>query len=584
MYFRRLASYFTFLFLMNFYLAFSSEHQTGKTVQADSLSLSGIKAFEKGEYTQAKTLYQKALKIYQNNNDETAAARVLANLGMVYTKQGDYTKALEYQLIAVSLFEKEKDKESLVRAYNAIANIYRKQKDYGKSLKYHNESVKLRLELKDEQGLGVSYMNIGNVYRDMKRYPEALKYYNRSLPIKYKYEEEKSISLLLDNIGLLYFELGKYPDAERHFLNSLEIMTKVEDRMGMGELANDLGKLYSTIGRFDLADKYLSRGLQLAEETNSKDLLLDYYKTRRLFNLKQNKLRQALYFDSLYDVAKDSIFSEEKSKAMAEMQVKYETDIKDREIILLNEQKRNQVVKLQLAKANMKTITVILSSAAILAIVIAIAFWKLYRIKRKSEQQKEMMMREMHHRVKNNMQLILGMFGLQSNHLKNKDEKDVVTEMENRVKAMMMVHQQLYKDAYVEAIRMDDFIKELTHNICRSYRFSIENLQLNLDKIEMETDRAISVGLIVNELLVNAMKYGVKEGNGKVAVNLSEVTEHWILEVKDSGNGVSTNRGDESPNQSFGLFLVKSLSSQLKADFQMKNGMGAHISLHVPRT
>jgi len=191
---------------------------------------------------------------------------------------------------------------------------------------------------------------------------------------------------------------------------------------------------------------------------------------------------------------------------------------------------------------------------------------------RASEERKEALLREVHHRVKNNLAVICSLFYLQSTHTKDEGTVQIFHNMENRVHSMALVHESLYRSENLARINFAEYAEVLVTNILSSYGNPdvAVRLQSELESVIMSADLAIPCGLILNELISNAFKHGFPNGaGGEIKLTLRKKPGGLcILCVQDSGVGIPAEM-DVSKNKSLGLRLVRSLAHQIRGAFEL---------------
>ena len=191
---------------------------------------------------------------------------------------------------------------------------------------------------------------------------------------------------------------------------------------------------------------------------------------------------------------------------------------------------------------------------------------------RASEERKEALLREVHHRVKNNLAVICSLFYLQSTHTKDEGTVQIFHNMENRVHSMALVHESLYRSENLARINFADYAQALATDVlssCRNPDVAVR-LQSQLEPVIMSADLAIPCGLILNELISNALKHGFPNGaGGEIRLTLRKKPGGvCILCVQDSGIGIPAEI-DVSKNRSLGLRLVRSLAHQIRGAFEL---------------
>jgi two-component sensor histidine kinase len=193
---------------------------------------------------------------------------------------------------------------------------------------------------------------------------------------------------------------------------------------------------------------------------------------------------------------------------------------------------------------------------------------------RASEERKEALLREVHHRVKNNLAIICSLFYLQSTRTRDEKTVNIFRQMESRVHSMALVHESLYGSENLARIDFAEYARTLANNILSAHRTSADavKLQSEMDSVTMSVDLAVPCGLILNELMSNAFKHGFPNGgNGEIRLRLrKEASGTCSLCVEDSGVGVSGDVDLAEP-KSLGLRLVMALTRQIRGSFQLAN-------------
>jgi two-component sensor histidine kinase len=212
---------------------------------------------------------------------------------------------------------------------------------------------------------------------------------------------------------------------------------------------------------------------------------------------------------------------------------------------------------------------------------------KLNHNKQKVERQSKALstlMKELHHRVKNNLAIISSLLNMQSNRLEDKNAAKAVKEGQLRVQAMSMIHQRLYRTENVSSVNIHTYLTDLSESLMQAYGYSHENfdLQISVENPELDVDLAIPIGLIVNELITNSFKYAY-DG---IAHPLLKITfknnEDVTLQVQDNGIGMDENAVNQETD-SFGKNLINGLSNQLNGHYKYVINHGTLFELNIPK-
>lgn len=202
-----------------------------------------------------------------------------------------------------------------------------------------------------------------------------------------------------------------------------------------------------------------------------------------------------------------------------------------------------------------------------------------------SLREKEALLKEIHHRVKNNLQVVSSLLGLQSRSISDPDQRKMFEESQNRVYSMALLHESLYQSENLSLIDFPVYIKQLADHLFRSYGVASDRIRLRteLDSISLHMDAAVPCGLIINELVSNSLKYAFPDGRkGEIHIGLhGQPSGMAKLLVADNGVGI---RGDVdwTTTRSLGLRLVRSLAQQLGAQIEIKSQPGTEVHLVFP--
>ncbi len=193
-----------------------------------------------------------------------------------------------------------------------------------------------------------------------------------------------------------------------------------------------------------------------------------------------------------------------------------------------------------------------------------------------SLKEKETLLKEVHHRVKNNLQIISSLLNLQTNYLQDKESIELFLETKNRIKTLALVHERLYKSEDVQYVNIKNYIKSVVELLSFSYDKEYIDVQIDInesDFINFDLDKAIPCGLIINEIVSNSYKHAFNTLKGKIEISCKKEDDKCILKVSDNGVGMPKNIDLEKLN-SLGLELIDVLVNQLDGDYHIKNQKG----------
>jgi PAS domain S-box-containing protein len=202
-----------------------------------------------------------------------------------------------------------------------------------------------------------------------------------------------------------------------------------------------------------------------------------------------------------------------------------------------------------------------------------------------SLQEKELLLREIHHRVKNNLQIVASLLNLQSRYIKDEETLAAINESQNRVKAMALVHEKLYQAKNISKISLNEFIRFLGNSLFQFYGVKSKGIafETEISDISVDINTAVPLGLIINELISNSLKYAFPDGRkGAISVSVRQENERYLIQFRDNGIGI-TDGLDWRNTDSLGLRLVTSLVEQLDGTIELTKGKGTTFNISIHR-
>ncbi|MFT3794427.1 histidine kinase dimerization/phosphoacceptor domain -containing protein [Flavobacterium sp.] len=516
---------------------------------------------------------------------------------ILYDAQGQYKPAMEHALKAVRLAEKfnENDQEAVqVNFYAGVVHGHVEDKD--KEMYYLRKALEISRNYTD-------YSTTNQIEAILFRNYMLAKDRNAALNVLKGMEQtfaKLSPSGQIYNIGTLirsYTSLNEYKKAEPYANKSMALSDKMapdDDRQE--PLYNGLtGYLYRT-GQYGLARKYAKNYLKYNERFKNPIVEKDMQHMLFRIDSAQGNFDAALANYKRENEIKNSLLDTEKNREIAELQVKYQTEKKDSDLLLLKKQSELQQSKL--SKSNLMR-NIAFASVGVFAVILVLLYNR-YRIKQKTNRmldsqkneidqknsaleklvtEKEWLVREIHHRVKNNLQMVISLLNAQSHYLKDETAMAAIKESQDRIYSMSLIHKKLYQTENVVSINMCVYIGELVQYFRQSYNTGQRIVfDIDAENIELDAVQAVPTGLILNEAITNSLKHGFDENQqGLIAIALKRISSGRLkLSIKDNGKGIPDYRPDID-YQSLGMKLIKGLSADLDADLNIVSENGLAI-------
>jgi two-component sensor histidine kinase len=195
--------------------------------------------------------------------------------------------------------------------------------------------------------------------------------------------------------------------------------------------------------------------------------------------------------------------------------------------------------------------------------------------------EKEWLLKEIHHRVKNNLQIVMSLLNSQSVYIENDAALSAIRDSQHRVHAMSLIHQKLYNTENVSSIDMSSYTRELVSYLCDSFVIGQHvRFEFNIEPLELDVAQAIPLGLILNEAITNAIKYAFPDNRqGVISISLSNMTSNlFLLSISDNGIGMPVHFDNSKPG-SLGMSLMSGLSEDLDGTFAIESDKGTTIKI-----
>jgi two-component sensor histidine kinase len=535
--------------------------------------------FKTGQTDSSLFYYKKALGLYESLKDTSNSIKVESSLALIYKNTGMFEKALELSFNILTRLQQKPPTQELGSALNTIGGVYERMGDFHSALDYYYQALDIRKKIKYEKGIGQSYNNIGEIYSSLNQFDSALVNLFRALEIKRRIDGKNSVASTLHNIGYTLFKLNRTTEARDYLTESLEIKRTLDDHRGEIFTMNALAELNLSLKNYQLANNFLDQAETLILKSGElNELKINLTHRVKLLD-KLGRHQEALRYAQELITVKDSLLTIQKAESLQLMEVRYETAQKEQQIASLTV--LDSLNKAELGKKQLFIRSLI--GGIILLLIIGALIYHNFYLARKHKKRVEILLRELHHRVKNNLQILASLLSLQSKQLTDVNAIEAVKSSESRVNAMALIHRKLYSDENSNLINVKDYIIELVTYLTQSYGYSQKNLRVSfsVDNIDIDPDRLIPIGLIINELVSNAFKYAyVNESNPTLAIEFRiDVEKNIVLLVKDNGKGI-----DKLPDNSdsFGLKMVRLLTRELRGSFNIVVQNGTTFSLTIP--
>jgi len=360
-----------------------------KEIEAGMGSLSGLEKVEslrkvaRGYWyknpKKSVSLAQEALLILNKEEDLAKRTDVLVVLGGGHYLSGDYKNALDAYSQALEIAEQRNDRLTLASCLNNIGVIYDESKNLKKALEYYRRALELAEEMKDYEKIATYLNNIGIIHFQTKSFDKSLDFFQRSLEIGKKYEYKIIVEMCLINIGDYYNNKKDYEKSLVYMRQALKVSKEVKDLTGVCASLTNIAANLRKLGRYEEARRNLEKSLEISKKNSLKQYVMDSLKEFFLIYRDMKDFRQALDYHEKYIKLKEEIFSEANAKKIADLQVKYETEKKEKDNEILRRQNSTQELKLQ----KFHNLRIIFSLVFLFVLALLIVIYSRYHMRRK---------------------------------------------------------------------------------------------------------------------------------------------------------------------------------------------------------
>ncbi len=357
---------------------------------ASSLNNLGLVYKNQGDLDRALAYYQNAFKIFQKLNDRVGLGNALNNIGIVHRANGNSERALENFLSALSLFREIGNTMGEANTLNNIGNIYYQQNKFDQALGFYLNSLKLSEKLGDKDAAAGKYSNLGGVYLVMGDSQKALESTEKALALQKELGDGHGQISTLNNLGAYYLESNELDKALAYFLEAERIQKRIGDHNYSTVTLSSIGDIYNKKQQPKLGLTYFNKALKEAKTYGSTEDLISAYEKLSLTYADAGEYQRSYEYQQLAKSVRDSLDRMVSARELAEMQLKFETEQKQREIELLNKEKEVQDLRLT-KQITLRNMLVALGVLALLAIAL---IYSRYRTKQRANEELDRKNRE----------------------------------------------------------------------------------------------------------------------------------------------------------------------------------------------
>lgn len=590
------------------YLIKAGEHclaaGESETAARSYLALGNVYYYQ-GYYDSAFRWFDASLGLFTSLGHKTGRIEVLHDLALMSHRKGDFASCIKY------LFECERLKDESPEFVHYVGD-FSGVNGYFVDTLYYREEIADELKNLDRfraennpTGVYQSHINLGIADKELGNHLQAARHFSTGCGImsrvgdfpfwdlagieyresgmrdsafyfhyrakrEFPYATQIKIGYTYELLGNAHSYYGQTDSALWYLEKALEMNLAMNNRITVAGLHASLARLKMRKGNFQAAEQHLERGIRLANQVSVKHLS-NLYKLAKEFYKLRNDPDSALLYSELYTGLSEQIDNTEKAMALIRFQAQFETSKRETELLAAHNKLSNQTLVL----VSLTVLTLLLGGFLLLA----------YRQRQKIKQQNEKLstafieqkalMQEIHHRVKNNLQYIVSLLNLRTQYLRDPQLIDHIEEIKTRIMTIGTIHERLYKSQGLEHIELKPFVEELIQNLFRALPARKEvTRQLEITPVSIDVERAISIGLIINELVTNAVKHAlVRHESPHFRLQIGEQNNMLVMEIEDNGPGFVL----DSSQDGFGHKLIQLLLRKMQGSISQKTKTCLHL-------
>ncbi|EIJ37080.1 signal transduction histidine kinase [Galbibacter orientalis DSM 19592] len=518
---------------------------------------------------------KQALILAKENKSPIAIAESWEEISHVERRLGNNDKSLSATLNALEIYDSLKLNERKGASYNQLASNYISDGNPREAIQYLKDAYLIYNDAANNRKKLYTLLNLGEAYRLSGYLDSAQVCFNKGLKLNQTKRDLIVEGYAFGNLGMIYAAKGMNSSSKEFLTKAITILDSLGDSYSSTIYLIELGKVYQSQDSLTKSKDIFLNALKISKSIGLKEQIRDLSQILSEFYSHQVNYKEALYYQKQFQLYQDSLVNKENIQRIERIKSGYEIDKKESEIKLLGKLNSNQ-----------KKLLIILSLGLIilfsLLYLITRAHRKIKMINKnlaiqknelyQREQEKIILLRELNHRVKNNLQMISSLLSLQEQELSGHPAKEAISEGKNRVEALSLVHRKLYQDKLGTYIPLKEYITELVEGLFYGYGATFSPI-FHIQKINLNIDKAVPLSLIVNEIIINALKYAYHNiANPELKINVVKSEATIFLTIQDNGNGFQI--GKLETTDSFGIKLIYSLVKQVNGTISKKSNSG----------
>ena len=537
-------------------------------------------------YEESQAVLNRCLAYAQSISDNDKMARSFYALSVTCLDDLKYDQAIAYAQKARTLFREESNTEKEISTLDIWATVLRQIFQLDDAEEIYLEAYAMAKDLNSTTQIESISNHLAGLYTLQKKFTEAIAYYNEAMAINLANNNRQGIANVTAYLGHLFRAKKEYSTAVEYLKRAIALNEETGATLNNITLKSELGSALLYMGQKEEGLKLMVKSLNEAQKNKydkeEKNVLYTLYNA----TYDNGLYKEAAYFTRL-QLGKSRVeFDKLLRSKINDLNAKYKREEQDRKIELLRAQQ-------ELAESKLSRQRLLLAGGAsflFLLIVISLIIFRLYQklknqnaVIEKALQEKEVLLKEIHHRVKNNLQIVMSLLNIQSRKVKDEKAVEALQEGRARVESMSLIHQTLYRKGDLTGVDLQDYLNRLCQSILDTYQLDKNRIRFEskIEPLVLDVDSVIPLGLIINELLTNSIKHAFPhQKEGIVYIDIQESNEGLQLQVADNGIGIPV-KAHKNSRGTFGLEMINTFKRKLKADVTIMGEEGTRVMMLI---
>ena len=585
----------------------------------------GLLHYYQANFSIALNFFEKALSLYRALNDSTNLSRIYNNIGLMFDSQGKFNMANKYLIKGLSHkikysslrdqyyranqsnpFYKDsmmvdqlltplrnqlrgtKNIYSIAGIYSKMGSLYRMNAQYDSSIYAYATASKLFGRLHMPVREMMEWVDIARVYQSQKNYDSAIHYYERSLPLLEEAIMMATLDGILINLSDCYREIGKTEKSIYFLLKNMSLSDSIPHPMTRGKIRLKLASIYIEKKDLENALKYSLQGYEEAVKCNDYSDQVDFMRSLSEIYRKKGQYNRSFEYYERYLAGKDSMQQAKFDRDNLKLQLALNLQLRNNEIEQLRSDQKLNRLEIKLRNQILLTISVVLIAVLFFVIYFRDRYFRVkslrdeLQVKNEILHQKniqiETLIKEVHHRVKNNLQMISSLLNMQNRRSESIESSEILTTTKARVHSIGLIHEHLYKHDDLSKVSLKEYVDDLVGMLLRTFRNTKKKIKINenIEDLSLDIDAAVSIGLILTELITNSLKYAFKDcEDPELSIHCNQQHKFVVLKVGDNGSGF------KGQPEGFGWSVIRSTIENIGGSYEINSNQGFHVIIKI---